>query len=539
MTNKTRLISSLVAAVLLACHLGAQAAGSAEAIMAASCGGCHSQDDSGRWSRISEQRKTPEGWQMTLVRMQEIHGASIVDPAGGEAGAAMRTLVRHLADTQGLTPAESAPWRYVLERELNTVEQHDSAMFTEMCARCHSGARVGLQRRSEEEWRHLVHFHLGQFPSAEYSLMGRDRDWLGIALSDMVPWLAREFALDSDAWTQWQALPRESFAGRWRVSGHMPGKGLFAGNMVVTDGSDGDYQVELEGAFESGEPLAGAGKALVYSGHEWRASLTLDGEVYQQVLMAEPGSGQLDGRMFRRDNVEWGLRMQAARLDGDARIMAMQPSYIRAGTEQQLLLVGAGLDPEAGIGLGAGLEILAVTDRSVDGMLLQVRAAADAAEGTRAISVGEVGAEGLVTVYHSLDRVAVEPAYAVARVGGNGGSQPVVEAMFDAIGFSDGPDGEAGTADDIRVGPLPAKWSVAPFDAQAAADEDVRFAGAMDADSGVFTPGAAGPNPERKYQTNNAGNLKVLATVAQEDALLDAEGQLIVTVQRWNNPPIR
>ena len=159
-----------------------------------------------------------------------------------------------------------------------------------------------------------MHFHLGQFPSAKYSLMGRDRDWLGIALSDMVPWLAREFALDSDAWTQWQALPRESFAGRWRVSGHMPGKGLFAGNMVVTDGSDGDYQVELEGAFESGEPLAGAGKALVYSGHEWRASLTLDGEVYQQVLMAEPGSGQLDGRMFRRDNVEWGLRMQAARV---------------------------------------------------------------------------------------------------------------------------------------------------------------------------------------------------------------------------------
>ena len=218
----------------------------------------------------------------------------------------------------------------------------------------------------------------------------------------------------------------------------------------------------------------------------------------------------------------------------------MQPSYIRAGTEQQLLLVGAGLDPEAGIGLGAGLEILAVTDRSVDGMLLQVRAAADAAEGTRAISVGEVGAEGLVTVYHSLDRVAVEPAYR----GGTGGAATVVHSRWwrpcsTLLVFSDGPDGEAGTADDIRVGPLPAKWSVAPFDAQAAADEDVRFAGAMDADSGVFTPGAAGPNPERKYQTNNAGNLKVLATVAQEDALLDAEGQLIVTVQRWNNPPIR
>lgn len=539
MSIKTGLISSLAATVLCVWHLNGQAAGSAEAIMAASCGGCHSQDDSGTWSRISEQRKTPEGWHMTLVRMEEIHGASIVDPAGGESGAAMRTLVRHLADTRGLTPAESAPWRYVLERELNTIEQHDSAMFTEMCARCHSGARVGLQRRSEDEWRHLVHFHLGQFPSSEYSLMGRDRDWLGIALNDMVPWLASELPLDNDAWTQWQAQPKQSFAGRWRVAGHMPGKGLFAGAMVVTDRSDRDYDVAFNGEFANGEPLSGAGKALVYSGHEWRASLTMDGVAYQQVLMAAPGSGQLDGRMFRRDNVEWGLRMQAARTGGEARIMAMHPAHIRAGAEQQLLLVGAGLDPEADISLGAGLEVLEVAERSADGMVLQVRAAADAAEGGRAISVGEAGAEGLVTLYRSLDRVTVEPAYAVARVGGNGGSQPVVEAMFDAIGFSNGPDGEPGTADDIRIGPLAATWSVAPFDAQAAADEDVRFAGAMDAASGVFTPGAAGPNPERKYQTNNAGNLKVLATVAQEDALLNAEGQLIVTVQRWNNPPIR
>jgi len=538
-TIKTGLISSLAATVLLACHLSAQATGSAEAIMAASCSGCHSRDDNGTWSRISEQRKTPEGWHMTLVRMEQVHGAAIVDPEGGEPGAAMRSLVRHLADTQGLTPAESAPWRYVLERELNTIEQHDSDLFGEMCARCHSGARVGLQRRSEEEWHHLMHFHLGQFPSTEYSLMGRDRDWLSVALNDMVPWLASELGLDRDAWTQWQALPKQSFAGRWRISGHMPGKGLFAGDMVATAGTERDYQVIFNGEFESGEALSGTGKARVYSGHEWRASLTLEGEPYQQVLMAQPGSGQLDGRMFHRDHVEWGLRMQAARAEGEARIMAVQPAHIRAGTEQQLLLVGAGLDPQAEISLGDGLEVLGITDRSADGMVLQVRAAADATEGRRAISVGDAGAEGLVTLYRSLDRVVVEPGYAVARVGGDGGSQPVVEAMFDAIGFSNGPDGEPGTADDIRIGPLSATWSVAPFDAQAAADEDVRFAGVMDADSGVFTPGAAGPNPERKYQTNNAGNLKVLATVEQEGTLLNAEGQLIVTVQRWNNPPIR
>ena len=38
--------------------------------------------------------------------------------------------------------------------------------------------------------------------------------------------------------------------------------------------------------------------------------------------------------------------------------------------------------------------------------------------------------------------------------------------------------------------------------------------------------------------TNNAGNLKVVADVKENGKTLSADGQLIVTVQRWNNPPL-
>jgi quinohemoprotein amine dehydrogenase len=38
--------------------------------------------------------------------------------------------------------------------------------------------------------------------------------------------------------------------------------------------------------------------------------------------------------------------------------------------------------------------------------------------------------------------------------------------------------------------------------------------------------------------TNNAGNLKVIAEVEQGGQALKGEGQLIVTIQRWNNPPL-
>ena len=126
------------------------AASDPEQIIARSCAGCHLPDGEGRWFRISDQRKTPEGWQMTLVRMQLAHQAKFIDPAGGDSQAAMRALVKYFADTQGLAPQESAPYRYILEQELDTVEDHDTEQYRTMCARCHSGARVALQRRTEE-----------------------------------------------------------------------------------------------------------------------------------------------------------------------------------------------------------------------------------------------------------------------------------------------------------------------------------------------------------------------------------------------------
>jgi quinohemoprotein amine dehydrogenase len=76
------------------------------------------------------------------------------------------------------------------------------------------------------------------------------------------------------------------------------------------------------------------------------------------------------------------------------------------------------------------------------------------------------------------------------------------------------------------------------FDDVAAEFDDAAFAGKIRA-NGLFLPAEAGPNPERPYDTNNAGNLKVIATVEDGGQTVTAEGQLLVTVQRWNDPPIR
>ena len=518
-------------------HVSAGAASEPGEIIAASCGGCHAPDGKGGWVRISDQRKTPEGWQMTLVRMGMVHNAKLVDPAGGDSSTVMRTLVKHFADTQGLAPAESAPYRYILEQELNTVEEHPTEAFATMCARCHSGARVGLQRRTEDEWRHLVHFHLGQFPTTEYQMMGRDRDWLGLALNEMVPYLAEEFPLQSAAWEEWGKVSKPALDGRWRVYGTMPGKGPFSGVMVATDEGGDSYALEFSGSFLDGEKLSGSGTGIVYTGYEWRATLSLGDRKYRQVLAASSDGNGMAGRMFDRERSEWGLRLQAVRDNGTPSLVEVQPGQLPAGGEGLLRLVGTNLS--GSVQLGKGLRIVQELARGPDEITLRVAAEGDVTAGKRAVAVGEARLEDALTVFSKIDRVEVEPAFAVARVGGDGGSQPVVDAMFDAVAWSNGADGEAGTGDDMRIGPVAAAWTVEPFNAQAESDQDVRFAGQMDKDSGVFTPAAAGPNPERKYQTNNAGNLKVVATVDQGEQEIRGEGQLIVTVQRWNNPPIR
>jgi quinohemoprotein amine dehydrogenase len=138
-----------------------------------------------------------------------------------------------------------------------------------------------------------------------------------------------------------------------------------------------------------------------------------------------------------------------------------------------------------------------------------------------------------------VDRITVEPPYQVARVGDGGGPIPKEYGVFDAVAWSNGPDGKPETADDVRVGAIPATWRTEPWNEQAREERDVEFAGKFeDPNVGVFTPGDAGPNPARKYGTNNAGNLRVIATVKDGERELTGEAQLIVTVQRWIHSPI-
>ncbi|MCY1257795.1 quinohemoprotein amine dehydrogenase, alpha subunit [compost metagenome] len=488
------------------------------ALLKSKCMGCHIAEGNDSYSRISHQRKTPEGWLMSIARMQVMHGLQISDDD-------RRTLVKYLADKQGLAPSETDGVRYAMERRLNTVEQFDDQL-SQMCGRCHSGARVALQRRPAKEWEHLVNFHLGQWPSLEYQAQSRDRDWLDLALKEMVPELAKRFPLEDQAWVDWQkAKPQaDALPGQWSFSGHMLAKGDVRGVMTVTLDAGDTFKVEVKGQYADGTPFNGSGSAILYNGYEWRGNLKVGDTTMRQVFAAL--NGEMKGRMFEAEHDERGLDFSAAK-DGNAKLLAVQPAFIKAGSETELTLVGSGLKGTPD--LGAGVEVVKVLEATPELVRVKVKAAADAAPGVRSVALGELKGVDLA-VYKDIAEVKVVPEFSIARIGDNGGSTPKVQGRFEAEAWGKGADGQP-----YRIGYLPAKWSVEPFDERAKEDEDVKFAGQMQKD-GVFIPGAAGPNPDRKMMTNNAGNLKVIAQL--EEGGQKGEGHLIVTVQRWNNPPI-
>lgn len=499
------------------------------------CMGCHLPTDEGL-SRISYQRKTPEGWEMTINRMQKIHGLNISNQHIPTDASAMHTLVKHLSDTQGLAPSETDGVRYLLEHDLNREEDFEP-LISETCGRCHSGARVALQRRSEKEWNYLVDFHLGQWPSTEYSLYGRDRNWLKIAREEVVPKLAKDYPLKNAAWEQWQAAPKPQLSGAWSFSGHMPGKGFFTATMQATQTDDDYYNLSASGQYLNGDTFTGKGKAVVYTGFEWRGNINFGDIKLRQVFAASPDGQSMNGRFYQKGQELMGMRIEALKASSVTKISDVFPSSIRRGETQTIVIAGTGLNAKPSFD---GVELVSIISQSEHRIEAKISAAADGQAQYAGIRIGNASTENQLAIYNNVDALEVIPPYGIARIGGNGGSAPKLNTIFRAQGIDYGDDRIAGTADDLQLGFIDnVSWQALPRDAVAEHDEDVKFAGKMDSATGVYSPAVAGPNPARKRSTNNAGNLNVKATLNDSDTEVSALGRLLVAVQVWVNPPLK
>lgn len=537
MLSLTHTAVGAVLAVVLALNVQAEPV-AAEDILQKKCGTCHAPRPEGSYSRIFAQRKTPEGWYMTLFRMHKLRKVELPDEERA-------MLIKYLADTQGLAPEETAGFRYAIEREshyfeqYNSIDNPDPEGIAASCTQCHSYARSALQRRSEEEWRRLVHFHVGQFPALEYQMVSRMQPDYWQRLSEQLPAiLAAKYPLESEAWKTWRAAPKADLSGSWRIVGHLPGSGFYSGIRTIERTAPDRYSYRYQISYADGRAENGQGSATVYTGYEWRGTTSHRSERVREAFQLSRDGNELGGRWFRIERDELGGRSREVRMrEGQAQILAVEPSAVRVGETGTLTIHGYNLAGAPDLGPGITARLLS---RDGGHVVVQATVSKTAKLGQRSVKVGSSALEAGLAVYSNVDFVRVEPEHALARLGDGGGKVNAVSAQFDAFAYSAGADGKANTADDLRLGWRPAKWTLEPWDETAQEWEDEKFAGKI-TDRGLFVPAAAGINPNRKTGTvNNTGNLRVRAAVQDNGREVIGTSHLVVTsAVLWVNPPIK
>ena len=202
------------------------------------CSRCHAVDDDGLMSRVSWMRKTPEGWQQSIRRMATLNDVELEPETA-------RRIVRYLSDHHGLAPDELAPGRFEVERRLAdyAYEADEDVAYT--CSRCHSMGRTVTQRRAKEEWELLMAMHRGYYPLSDTQGFRRigppapDAADARHPVEKAVAHLAKEFPLETAAWSEWSATMRPPrLAGTWALRGHDPGRGPVYGTVEIEAGPD-------------------------------------------------------------------------------------------------------------------------------------------------------------------------------------------------------------------------------------------------------------------------------------------------------------
>ena len=507
------------------------------------CGSCHLTDEAGILTRVSFRRTTPEGWQQTIRRMVTLNDV-VMDP--DEA----RVVVTYLSNNLGLAPEEARAGAFEVERRLIEYVYEADRDTEATCSACHSMGRILNQRRTKEEWALVVAMHRGYYPQSnvqglrETGIVGREP-----AAPDETPerrhpmnraidHLAEVFPLHTSAWAAWAANVRQpQLAGTWAVSGHHPGRGPVYGRMTVTATPGAEAQFTTEAALvypQDGATLAHAGRAIVYTGFQWRGSseAAADETAWRQVMFVERDWSAISGRWFRGAWDEIGIDVTLTRVDAAPVITGVYPRAVRrVSRDHELRIYGANLPASLAPGdvsLGAGVEVTEVVSVTSDMATVRVNVSADASVGARDVFIGRGTGEGALVVYDQLGRITVEPQRGMARVGGV--TVPKQYEQFHVTMWHDGPDGESGTDDDLNLGVVEPTWSLEEYSATYG-DEDLKYVGTVDA-TGLFTPAQDGPNPDRVGNRNNIGDVWVVATYtpAGGEAPLKARAHLLVTV---------
>ena len=529
-------------------------------LVRAKCGSCHTVDKEMRMTRISYRRATPENWERTIKRMVTLNKVEL-EPADA------RAILKYLADHNGLAPEESKMGVNEAERRLVDFAYPADKDTADLCGSCHAVSRVVNERRTKDEWDLLIAMHRGYYPLVDNQPMnggqgfrrtrtaapepaadGRPPDTRH-PMDRAIAHLAKTFPLQTPEWAAWSAgMQSPKLAGRWAISGYQPGKGPIYGAMTVTADPKLPDTFVTETRYtiaRTGETVRRTGRALVYTGYQWRGrgaspQAAADDIPWREVMTIDREWKQMSGRWFTGGYDETGADVQLVRLGKDPTVLGSSVALLKAGaTNQRVKIFGANLPAAVKaeeVAFGAGIRVTRVVAVTPDEITLDVDVAADARTGPRDVGFAGALEPAVLNVYSRIDGIKVTPQAGMARAGG--AVFPKQLQQFEAVAIANGPDGKPGTPDDLQLGTVPVKWSLEEYTATFD-DDDLKFVGTLD-QTGLFTPNVDGPNPNRTGNRNNIGDVWVVAEVTPDGGAqpLRARAHLLVTVpvyMRWFN----
>lgn len=548
------------------------------------CAACHRSDERGMMTRISFRRATPEGWQETIRRMVTLNGVTL-EPQEA------REVLTYLANHHGLAPEEARPGAFEVERRLIDFTYEADRDTEQTCTKCHSLGRVLMQRRTKTEWELLIAMHRGYYPvvdsqgfrrggpmQREPGPDGRPPDNRQ-PVDKVLDHLTKTFPLVTPEWSAWSATMRAPrLEGRWALSGYAPGQGPVFGELVIAPASAGVTtsdssssgnaagQDSLTAEFttaerytfaRSGKTVARKGRAIVYTGFQWRGRSSdgtanpvqprtredLTSQDMREVMSLDRDWRSATGRWFTGAYDEIGIDVTMQRLgpDGKQAVLLGSAQLLKtAASGQQVKLYGANLPATVAatdLNFGPGVSVARVVTASPEVITAEVDVTEGAPIGVRDVFLSSANGRATVAVYSKIDGLKIKPQAGLARVGG--ANFPKQHQQFEAVAFSNGADGKPNTKDDIELGLVDAAWSLEEYSATFN-DDDVKFVGRIDEVTGLFTPNVDGPNPQRTGNRNNVGDVWVIATYSPPGTPpgpkpLRARAHLLVTVPVYLN----
>jgi len=355
--------------------------------------------------------------------------------------------------------------------------------------------------------------------------------------------LAKTLPLTTPDWSTWSAaMQTPKLAGRWAFTGTAPSKGAVFGTVTITADTAADtFSTDTRYTVaRTGETVTRSGKAIVYTGYQWRGRSASPGadQPWREVLFIERDWKTMWGRWYTGSYDETGIDAKLVRLTSEPLVFGSSVTAVKTpSTGTAVKIFGANLPASVraeDIGLGQGVKVARIVSARPDEVAIEVDVAANAPLGPRDVSIAGTVKPSALVVYDKIDGIKVLPQAGMARVGGN--VFPKQFQQFEAVGVNNGPDGKPDTPDDVNLGLVNVKWSVEEYTATFG-DDDLQFVGTLD-QNGLFTPNVDGPNPKRSGNRNNIGDVWIVAELVDPGdniakampRTLRARAHLLVTV---------